>query len=123
MAITRDTDWEDIVRAVQSLPKLAHDKGVDVAVAWAEFELRSLVSLIDLTDPRTPAAARNAHRALSVVLTDGFIRVMVRNDGAGFRMRRDVLAIWERVLLGPTLKSVFARSAPDTRTPYMPQVG
>ena len=121
LAATRDADFEDVVRAVNSLPTMAEEQGMDTTVAWAQTELRSLLGLLDLSDPRTPERAKAVHRVLGVSLSEGFVRVMARDDRAGFLMRRDFLAVVEFYLLGPTLKTVFARTTADTRLPYIAQ--
>lgn len=122
MAMTRDVDWEDIVRAVNSLPAMAEEHGIEVAVAWGMTELRSLLDLLNLTVPRTPEEAKTAQR-VHMILTEGFLRVMCRTDMAGFRMRRDFLTAVAHHYLGPTLLTVFNRTTADTRSPYIPITG
>ena len=123
LGILRDTDFEDVVRAVNSLPIIKEREGIEVAVGWGMTELRSLLGLLDLADPRTPEAAKDIHRAIGVTLGEGFVRVMTRNDRAGFLMRRDFLAAVEFHLLRPTIRVVFNRTTADTRTPYVPLTG
>lgn len=118
----RDTDWEDVVRAVNRLPKMAAQKGVEMAIAWAQTELRSIIDLLFLADPKTPELAKAAHR-VHVALSEGFVRVMCRPDRAGFLMRRDFLAAVERQLYSPTARAVFARSVAEKRGPYVPILG
>lgn len=119
MAMTRDVDWEDVVRAVNSLPTMAEEQGLDVAVAWGATELRSVLDLLHLGDPKTPEDAKAAHR-VHIALTEGFLRVMARDDRAGFKMRADFLAAVERQFLAPTLRTVFNRTTADTRQGYTP---
>lgn len=122
MALTRDSDWEDLVRAVNSLPKMAESEGIDTAIAWGMTELRSILDLLGLGEPRTAEDAKAAHR-LHIALTEGFLRVMARSDRAGFLLRRDFLAAAERQHLAPTLRAVFNRTTADTRSPYVPITG
>lgn len=120
LAMTRDLDFERVVKGVNGLPKMAAEQGIDVTVAWATTELRSLIDLLYLADPRTPEDAKAAHR-VHIALSEGFVRVMARSDRAGFLMRRDFLtAIAHQLNL--TLRIVFARTTADTRLPYIPQV-
>lgn len=123
LGIVREHDWEDVVRAVESLPKLAEEQGIAVAVKWGMTELRSLLGLLDLADPRTPERAKEIHRAVGISLGEGFLRVMARDDMAGFLMRRDFLAAIEYHLYAPTVKAVFTRTTADTRSQYFPMTG
>lgn len=122
LALTRDVDFEDVVRAVNSLPTMADEQGIEMAVAWGMTELSSVIDLLYLADARTADAAKASHR-VHIPLTEGFLRVMARDDRAGFLMRRDFLQAIERNLLSPTMRAVFARSVADTRTPYVPLTG
>ena len=122
LAMLRDQDFEDAVRAVHSLPKMAAESGIDVAVAWGMTELRSLIDLLHLGDPKTPEDAKAAHR-IHIALTEGFLRVACREDRAGFLFRRDLIAAIERQLLAPTMRAVFNRTTADTRSPYIPLIG
>lgn len=122
LGILRDVDWEDVVRAVNSLPTMAEERGVDVAVAWGMTELRSVLDLLHLHDPKTPEDAKATHR-VHIALSEGFLRVMVRSDRAGFLLRRDFLASVERQFFSPTARAVFARTTADTRSPYIPLTG
>ena len=122
LAMLRDIDFEDCVRAVNSLPGMAVEEGIDVAVAWAMTELGSLLDLLNLADPRTPEAAKASHRVYGV-LSEGFVRVMARPDRAGFLMRRDFLAAARSQLLGPSIRAVFIRTTADTWTPYQAITG
>lgn len=122
LAMLRDVDFEDCIRAVNSLPGMAIEEGIDVAVAWAMTELGSILDLLNLAEARTPEAAKAAHRVYGV-LSEGFVRVMARSDRAGFLMRRDFLAAVRSQLLGPSVRAVFLRTTADTRTPYTPITG
>jgi len=122
LAMLRDIDFEDCVRAVNSLPTMAEEQGLDVAIAWAGTELRSVIDLLHLADAKTPEDAKAAHR-IHIALTEGFVRVMCRDDRAGFKMRADFLAAVERQLLASTMRAVFNRTPQDTRSPYMPLTG
>lgn len=122
LGLLRENDWEDVVRAVNSLPSMAETQGMDVAVAWGMTELRSVIDLLHLADPRTPEEAKAAPR-IHILLTEGFLRVMARPDRAGFNLRRDFLAAVERELLSPTMRTVFTRTTSDTRQPYIPTLG
>jgi hypothetical protein len=122
LALTRDTDWEDVVRAVHSLPMLAEHEGLEVAVAWCDTELRSVVDLLSLAQSRTAANAKAVHR-IHMALSEGPARVMCRSDRAGFNCRVAFLRAVERWMLGPTLREVFARTAADARSAYQPIVG
>lgn len=122
LALSRDTDWEDVMRGVSSLPEMARAEGIETAIAWAMTELRSLMDLLYLAEPKTPEDAKAAHR-VHAVLSEGFVRVLCRDDRAGFLMRRDFLAAIERQLFSPTVREVFRRTTADTRSPYIPITG
>lgn len=122
LGLLRENDWEDVMRAVHSLPVMAETKGIEVAVAWGMTELRSLLDLLYLADPKTPEDAKASHR-VHIALTEGFLRVMVRSDRAGYLMRRDFLAAVERQFFSPTARTVFNRTTADTRSPYIPLTG
>lgn len=121
LALTRDTDWEDVVRAVNSLPSMAKDRGLIVACAWARTELRSLISVIVLADPKSRAQALARHRTLGIMLSEPFARVMCRDDAAGLVQRTEFLEAVELWCLGPTIQRVFERSAQDLDGGYSPQ--
>jgi hypothetical protein len=122
LGLTRDADWEKVVRAVNALPAMAEKRGVDVTVAWAQTELRSLIDLLALAPPRTPASALAQHR-VHLLLGEGFVRVYARPDRAGLAARRDLLSAIEREMLHPTFRAVFGRSSEPDRRPYVPVLG
>lgn len=109
LKITRDDDWERVVRGFNRLPKLARESGVDVAVAWAQAELQTVVSLIDLAPIETPRQAKSRDW-LKLFYTDGVARVLVRGDRAGFNARVLALRCLATFKLDPTFKWVFSHS-------------
>lgn len=121
LALTRDTDWEDVVRTVNALPLIAQERGRLVATAFARTEIRSLVDIVALAEPRTRSQAHGLHR-LHILLSEPFARVMARDDVAGFVQRSLFLEAVERFALAPTFRRVFERSAPELESGYTPQL-
>lgn len=121
LALLRDSDWTDLVRAVSSLPEKRSKWGMDMTVAWANTELRSLVDLLALSIPRTTANAIAVHR-VHMALGEAFVRVMSRSDRAGLQARSAFLSAVERNLLAGTYRAVFAKSSADVDTRYIPEV-
>lgn len=123
LALTREGDWEDVVRAVHSLPDNAREWGMDKAVAWGRTQLRSLVDLVALSEPRTKEEAK-AIRRVHMYLTVGILRSMSRDTPASLAIRTEFLEAIENVLLAPTYKLVFSRSGADSgEEPYEPILG
>jgi hypothetical protein len=122
VALSRDSDWEDVVSAVHSLPALAAEHGLEAAVAWAGTELESLISVILLFEPNDKQAAHAAAQ-IRVCLSEGPARVMCRDDRAGFNARTAFLRSVETMALAPTMRAVFRASKDATGSKYQPQVG
>jgi hypothetical protein len=125
VGLTRDSDYEDFIRGVHSLPEQARKGGIEVALVWADTELRSFVDVLILAHPRTESGAK-AQQRVHIALNEGAIRVMCRDDLAGLRCRSDFIRAVERSCLAPTLRAVFEKSrdeSGDGEGEYEPQTG
>lgn len=122
LSVSRDEDWESFVKAVRGLPQMRLEKGEEITIAWAQTELASLLDILNLADPNTHELAI-AQSAIYLYFTEGVIRVMMRDDYAGFNRRAKFLRAVERWMVHHTFKAVFRSSLNDTtRRPYVPQL-
>jgi hypothetical protein len=116
VSLTRDSDWEDVVKGLMGLPKMAREIGVVPTVTWAQLELRSAIDVLDLA-PDSPY-----HDALTAIVDewfkDGALFVMVRSDQIGWEARSRA-GQWVERLLRLTIREVFIRSPPDVEKRVM----
>jgi hypothetical protein len=121
LATYRDDDWEDVVRAVHNLPKIAQERGMAVAIAWGRHELRSLVGLLGVGKPATKEAAA-ARAATAVFFEPASLRLACDGDTASFNWRVQMLDSFYREYFEQGVVAVFERSSPTESRPYLPQI-
>jgi hypothetical protein len=110
-----------VVRHTHSLPFKAERWGPRRAISWGRTQLRSLVGLVNLAEPPKDARRRAAVEAVAGYLTTGPLLVMCRNDRIGLALRTEFLEAVEVLMLEPTLRTVFVRSPPNSKSPYEPK--
>lgn len=117
----RDVDWEDFVAAVRYLPTAARTHGVEWAIAEGRTELRSLLYTLGIGDVESQEGA-SAKAAVVVFLGGGSLRLMCDDDAAGFNQATDFITVVAHECFGPSVRSVFRRSAPTEERAYQPSI-
>ena len=109
----RDTDYPELVAAVDRLPGIYREAGRMAAIAYARTHIRALLFSIIFSNPRTADLARIQHRMMSM-LSEGQVEVMFRSDTAGVRARTDFLEVVVIHAFAPSVRAAFAHG---TETP------
>jgi hypothetical protein len=112
VAITRlrDTDFPELVKAVDDIPAIYEEKGYLPALAYCRGHVRSLVDAIILAVPRTADLVRSQHR-LHMLLNEGEADLMMRRDQAGLRARMEFLECVERYAYAASVQAAFKHGA------------
>ena len=110
----RDTDYPELVKAVEALPAVYEAKGYWAALAYARTHVRTLLAAILVADPRTPNMATTQHR-MQMMLNEGEVDVMMRRDQAGVRSRMEFLECVALYAFSPSIRAAFAKGA---ETPF-----
>lgn len=120
LAIFRDGDWEDFVAAVRYLPVIAREHGAEVAIAWGQTELASLLALLGPSRPATKHAAL-ARAAVATFLDEGVLRLLCDPDRAGFNCATAFLSVVRHEYFEPSIPAVFERTL-ERDSPYVPKL-
>lgn len=120
IAITRirDTDWPELVVAVDRIPRIFLARGGAAAAAYCRTHIRTLIDAIVLTAPMTPWLAKARH-GIHAMLSPGQCELLFRRDKAGLRARVELLECVERYAYSNSIHAVFARGI---ETPPLPGV-
>lgn len=115
VAITRlrDTDFPELAKTVEDIPEVFREDGALAALAYCRGPVRAAVDAIAFAQPRTPALAQQLHR-IHMMLTEGQVELMYRDDSIGVRARIDFMEAVERCVFSESVKAAFARG---TETP------
>lgn len=114
----RDTDYPELVKAVEAIPSVYEQEGYWAALAYCRTHVRSLLDAILVADPRTPDLVRTQHR-VHMLLDEGQADVLMRRDQAGVRSRMEFLEAVERWAYALSVKAAFAHGT-DTPAGLVP---
>lgn len=121
LATFRDDDWESFVAAVRYLPQMARDEGMDVAIAFAQTELRSMVSLMGVAHPPTKEA-RAARASVAAFFEEGVVRLLCDGDAASVRAQTAFITVVHREFFETGVRAVFEQSSATEVRPYVPLI-
>lgn len=120
VAITRlrDTDYPELVAAVDDIPHIYEQFGYLRALAYCRAHVRSLVDAMNLGTPPTGDLVQQQHR-IHMLLSEGFADLLMRRDQIGLRSRMEFLEVVERYIYLLAVRNAFARGA-ETPAGIMP---
>lgn len=86
----RDVDLPELQKAVYRIPDIAAGDGPEAALDFCQNTVLSLVLTFDFAPQQTADLVKRQHQTL-MMLTEGQVELMFRNDRAGARFRREFL--------------------------------
>lgn len=106
----RDTDYPELVKAVEAIPAVYEAAGSETALSYCQTHVMSCLLALNLTDMRTADLVITQHRVVQM-LDEGQAEIMFRRDRAGMRNRREFLNMAVRYFYAPSIRAAFNRGA------------